>query len=128
MSVRYGERYVHGDFNHDELQDAAVMIVENTGGNQDWYTLAFLINNGEQLIHHATIYLDDRAIINSLREQNGRVLICMSINRVIVMEGRVNASENGMNIRVGMCLLVGSVPIYLENSRTASKGNPVESP
>ena len=60
LSVRYGERYVYGDFNHDELQDAAVMIVENTGGNQDWYTLAFLMNNGERLIHHATIYLDQR--------------------------------------------------------------------
>jgi len=50
----------------------------------------------------------------------------MSINQGIVMEGRVNASENGMNIRVGMCLLVGSVPIYLEKSQTGSKENPVD--
>ena len=81
LSVRYGERYVYGDFNHDELQDAAVMIIENTGGNQDWYTLVFLMNNGERLIHHATIYLDDRAVINSLREKNGRVFIDMYVHQ-----------------------------------------------
>lgn len=81
LSVQYDERYVLGDFNHDELQDAAVLIVENTGGNQDWYTLAFLMNNGERLIHHATIYLDDRAVINSLREKNGRVFIDMYVHQ-----------------------------------------------
>ena len=81
LSVRYGERYVYGDFNHDELQDAAVMIVENTGGNQDWYTLAFLMNDGERLVHQATIYLDDRAIINSLRTKNGRVFIDMYVHQ-----------------------------------------------
>ena len=81
LSVQYDERYVFGDFNHDELQDAAVMIVENTGGNQDWYTLAFLMNNGERLIHHATIYLDDRAVINSLREKDGRVFVDMYVHQ-----------------------------------------------
>ena len=81
LSVRYGERYVYGDFNHDELQDAAVMIVENTGGNQDWYTLAFLMNDGERLVHHATIYLDDGAIIHSLRAKNGRVFIDMYVHQ-----------------------------------------------
>ena len=78
LNIRYDGRYVYDDFNHDRLRDAAVMLVENTGGNQDWNTLAFLINDGERLIHYATIYLDDRAIINSLRAKNGRVFIDMS--------------------------------------------------
>ena len=81
LGVRYGERYVYGDFDHDELQDAAVMMVENTGGNQDWYTLAFLMNDGERLVHQATIYLDDSAIINSLRTKNGRVFIDMYVHQ-----------------------------------------------
>lgn len=81
LHVRYGDRYLYGDFNHDELKDAAVILVENTGGNQDWYTLAFLMNDGERLIHHATIYLDDRAIMNSLRAKNGRVFIDMYVHQ-----------------------------------------------
>ena len=81
LDVRYDGRYVYDDFNHDKSRDAAVMLIENTGGNQDWYTLAFLMNNGERLIHRATIYLDDRAIINSLRAKNGRVFIDMYVHQ-----------------------------------------------
>ncbi len=81
LDVRYGGRYVFDDFNHDKLKDAAVMLVENTGGNQDWYALAFLMNNGERLIHHATIYLDDRAVINSLRAKDGKVFVDMYVHQ-----------------------------------------------
>lgn len=81
LDVRYDGRYVYGDFNRDRLQDAAVLLVENTGGNQDWYTLAFLINDGERLVHQATIYLDDRAIIYSLQAKNGRVLVDMHVHQ-----------------------------------------------
>ena len=81
LHVRYADRYLYGDFNHDALQDAAVMLVENTGGNQDWYTLAFLMNDGQRLTHHATIYLDDRAIIHSLRVKNGKVFVDMYVHQ-----------------------------------------------
>jgi len=35
----YTGKYVYGDFNHDGLKDAAVIVIENSGGNADWYTL-----------------------------------------------------------------------------------------
>ena len=80
LNVYYENKYVYGDFNHDGLKDAAVIITENTGGNADWYTLAFLINDGTKLVHKASIDLDDRAIIHSIREKNGKVFIDMYVH------------------------------------------------
>ena len=46
LHVRYGDKYVYGDFNGDGLKDVAVIVIENNGGNAEWYTLAFLMNDG----------------------------------------------------------------------------------
>lgn len=81
LHVRYDNRYVHGDFNGDRLKDAAVIVIENNGGNADWYLLAFLINDGERLVHKASLELDDRAIINSILEKDGKVWIDMFIHQ-----------------------------------------------
>ena len=81
LHVRYDEKHVYGDFNDDGVRDAAVIVIENNGGNADWYTLAFLINDGEAFVHRASRVLDDRAIINSMREKNGKVLIDMFVHR-----------------------------------------------
>ena len=78
-SLQYTGRYVYGDFNHDGLKDAAVILIENSGGNADWYTLAFLINDGKKFVHQASGVLGDRAIVNSLRQKNGSVLVDMFI-------------------------------------------------
>lgn len=79
--LQYEGRYVYGDFNHDGLKDAAVIYTENSGGNADWYTLAFLINDGKKLVHRASGVLDDRAIINSMREQNGKVIVDLFVHQ-----------------------------------------------
>ena len=81
--VYYDNRYVYDDFNHDGLKDAAVMITTNTGGggNQDWYVLAFLINDGKKLAHRASINLDDRAEIYALHAKEGKVLVDMHVHQ-----------------------------------------------
>jgi hypothetical protein len=79
--LQYEVKYVYGDFNHDGLKDAAVIYTENSGGNADWYTLAFLINDGKKLVHQASGILDDRAIINSLRQQNGKVIVDLFVHQ-----------------------------------------------
>ncbi len=81
LHVRYDDQYVYGDFNSDGIRDAAVIVIENNGGNAAWYTLAFLINDGEKFVHRASRVLDDRAIINSMREKDGQVLIDMFVHR-----------------------------------------------
>lgn len=81
LYVRYDDKYVYGDFNGDGLKDAAVILIENNGGTAEWYTLAFLINDGEGLVHKTSQFLDDRAIINSMREKSGKVLIDMFVHQ-----------------------------------------------
>jgi hypothetical protein len=81
LSVRYDDRYVYGDFNGDGLKDAAVVVIENNGGTAEWYTLAFLINDGKRFMHKASQFLDDRAIINSIRERNAKVVIDMFVHQ-----------------------------------------------
>jgi hypothetical protein len=80
LKVYYENKYAYGDFNHD----GATILGEITEGNQFWYFLAFLINDGHQLVHQSSIYLDDRAIINSVSTKNDKVYIdlyvhCMEI-------------------------------------------------
>ena len=81
LYVRYDDKYVYGDFNGDGLKDAAVILIENNGGNAEWYILAFLMNDGEKLVHKASRELDDRAIINSIRKKDDKVVIDMFIHQ-----------------------------------------------
>lgn len=81
LYVEYADRYAYGDFNGDGLKDAAVIVTESGGGTGNWYVLAFLINDGEEFVHRASRVLDDRAIINSMREKNGKVLIDMFVHQ-----------------------------------------------
>jgi hypothetical protein len=81
LTVEYADRYAYGDFNGDGLKDAAVIVTESGGGTGNWYILAFLINDGEKFVHRASRVLDDRAIINSMREKNGKVLMDMFVHQ-----------------------------------------------
>ena len=80
-SLYYGGRYVYGDFNRDGLRDAAVLIGESQGGSDDEVELAFLIREGTQLVHRQSVYLGDSAIIHSLKERFGKVLVDMLIHQ-----------------------------------------------
>lgn len=80
-SLQYTGQYIYGDFDHDGLKDAAVIIIENSGGNADWHTLAFLINDGKKFVHRASGLLDDRAIVNSMQQKNGKVLVDMFVHQ-----------------------------------------------
>lgn len=80
-NLYFGGHYVRGDFNRDGLRDAAVIISEGEGGSGDFRALAFLINDGRRLVHRASHYLGDRAIINSLRNRGGKVVIDMFVHQ-----------------------------------------------
>lgn len=80
-SAYYEGHYVYGDFNRDGLKDATVIISEGEGGSGDFRSLAFLINDGTRLVHKQSAYLGDRTVINSLKEQRGRVIIDMFVHQ-----------------------------------------------
>lgn len=77
----YMDRFVLGDFDGDGRKDAAVIIGESqaaTGGDVE---LAFLIYDGKQFVHQQSIYLGNRAIINSLRQRAGKVVVDMFVHQ-----------------------------------------------
>ena len=90
LSVYYQDQYVYGDFNHDGLKDAAVIIMENFGGNADEYELAFLINDGKKLVHRASYYLDLWAIVNSVLVKKDKVIVDMYVHQ----DGDCNAGPS----------------------------------
>ncbi|MBI2174027.1 MAG: hypothetical protein HYU33_02385 [Candidatus Omnitrophica bacterium] len=81
VSLAYEGRYGYGDFNQDGLTDAVVIIWESQGGSDNEVELAFLIHDGTRLVHRQTVYLGDSAIIHSVKEQSGKVLVDMRIHQ-----------------------------------------------
>lgn len=81
VSLSYEGRYVYGDWNHDGLKDAAVVIDESQGGSDDEFCLAFLINNGTRLVHRQSAYLDDSAIIRSVKTHGDYVIVDMFVHQ-----------------------------------------------
>ena len=77
----YEGRYIYGDFNHDGLKDAAVIISQSQNGSAENQTLAFLINDGTRLAHQQSASLGDRTMIRSLSERNGKVFIDMFVHQ-----------------------------------------------
>ena len=86
-SAFYTGHYVFGDFNRDGLKDAAVIISEGEGASRSSRSLAFLINDGKELVHRVSHYLGDRARVNSVKQRGGQVMIDMFVRQ----EGDCNA-------------------------------------
>jgi len=80
-SMYYEGHYVYGDFNRDGRKDAASVVAQSEGGTGHFLELAFLINEGGQLVHRVSHYLGDRVMVNSLKERDGKVVIDMVVHR-----------------------------------------------
>jgi hypothetical protein len=81
VSLYYEGHYVYGDWNHDGLKDAAVVIGESQGGSDDEVFLAFLIHDGTRLVHRHSAYLGDSAIIRSVKAHGDQVIVDMFIHQ-----------------------------------------------
>jgi len=94
LCVYYEGEFVYGDFNSDELKDAAVIIYDSGGGSGYSINLAFLINDGTQLVHKSSYDLGYRPDIISLAEQQGKVVIDMRVyNESTWAEGKMDRVE-----------------------------------
>jgi len=79
LCVYYEGEFVYGDFNNDGLQDAAVVIYDSGGGSGYSTNLAFLINDGSQLVHKSSYDLGYRPDIILLSAERGNVIIDMMV-------------------------------------------------
>ncbi len=71
---------VVGDLDQDGLADAAIIILENTGGSGNFRDLCLLLNNGSRLEHTDSVTLGDRIEIISLT-LNGEIITVRYLDR-----------------------------------------------
>jgi uncharacterized lipoprotein YbaY len=66
-----------GDLNGDGVEDAAVVLAENSGGSGTFIYLAAVVNQDGQPVNQATTLLGDRVQIDSVVIDNGDVAVSM---------------------------------------------------
>jgi len=64
-----------GDLNGDGINDAVIMLSEGHGGTGAYVHVAAVINWAGIPLHKASVLIDDRAIIQSLRIENGLIIV-----------------------------------------------------
>ncbi len=69
-----------GDLNQDGLADAAIIILENTGGSGNFRDLCLLLNRDGSLVHVDSATLGDRIEITSLT-LNGEIITVRYLDR-----------------------------------------------
>jgi hypothetical protein len=69
------EPYAFGDLNGDGMDDAAVLLVENSGGSGSFVYLAAVLNQDGKPVNKATRLLGDRVQIQALRIESGQIRV-----------------------------------------------------
>ncbi|MEM7119130.1 MAG: META domain-containing protein [Chloroflexota bacterium] len=64
-----------GDFNGDAVEDAVVLLAEHSGGSGTFIFAAAVLHRGVTLENSGTILLGDRVAIESMRIENGELII-----------------------------------------------------
>ncbi len=79
MVMTLHERYACGDLNGDGWDDAAVILVVQSGGSGTFYYLCAVINEEGSLVNVATLFLGDRIQIRDLHIRSGQIEIDMLV-------------------------------------------------
>jgi hypothetical protein len=73
------DQYALGDLDGDEVEDAAVILLVDSGGSGTFYYLCAVLNEDGAPLNEATLYLGDRIKIRSLSVRGGRIEIDMLV-------------------------------------------------
>lgn len=65
----------YGDLNNDRVDDAVVLLAVNQGGPGMDVHLAAVINAGGMPRFGASAFIDDRAIMQSVRLESGEIIV-----------------------------------------------------
>ena len=75
LTVVVNTPVVFGDLNGDTVNDAAIMLSEGHGGTGAYVYVAAVTNYAGIPLHKASALIDDRAIIESIRVENGLIIV-----------------------------------------------------
>ena len=75
FTITVGDLAAFGDLNSDTVDDAVVILSEWYGGTGINVFVAAVINWAGTSRHAASALIDDRAIINSIRIENGSIIV-----------------------------------------------------
>jgi hypothetical protein len=78
-SVRMLDVYALGDLNGDGAGDAAIILVENTGGTGQFESLVVVLNMGGAAVQAGQVPLGDRVRINSVAIEAGAITLDMVV-------------------------------------------------
>ncbi|MCP4396859.1 MAG: META domain-containing protein [bacterium] len=67
------ELVAFGDLNGDGVEDAAVVVIENSGGSGNFRYLAVMLSQNDQSVNEATMLIGDRVQLRSLTIHNGQI-------------------------------------------------------
>jgi hypothetical protein len=74
LAVTMSIQVAFGDLNYDGVEDAAILLNENMGGTGVFVSLIAVLNDGGAPVQAASVFIDDRAIVNTLVIQSGEIL------------------------------------------------------
>lgn len=75
--VIFVEPYAFGHLDGDGVEDAAVLLVENSGGSGSFVYLAAVLNQNGEPVNQATTLLGDRVQVEQLTIESGEIHIRM---------------------------------------------------
>ena len=75
--VIFVEPHAFGDLDGDGVDDAAVLLVENSGGSGSFVYLSAVLNQSGEPVNQATTLLGDRVQVEQLTIKSGEILIRM---------------------------------------------------
>jgi hypothetical protein len=75
--VLHPEVYAFGDLNGDGVDDAAVILIESSGGSGNFRYLAAVINQGGAPVNVATQFVGDREQVQAIRIDGNEITLEM---------------------------------------------------
>lgn len=79
LCVYYEGQAVRGDFNRDGLEDAAVVLYDSGCGSGYSLNLAFLMHDGDKLVHECSCPLGSKVEVTALTAHDDAVIVEMLV-------------------------------------------------
>jgi hypothetical protein len=75
--ISLGDLHALGDVNGDQMEDAAVLLIADSGGSGTFTYLALVLNENGSTKPLEAVFLGDRIVVNSLTILPGEVIVSL---------------------------------------------------